>query len=258
MAMALTTKQQRFVEEYIIDFNAAAAARRAGYSSRTARSIGQENLTKPDISAAIRRTVAAQTERAGLRADDAWRELWCVASSNIGEFFDRTGPAWRLRPANEIPESALRAVKHMRLVTHTTGTGTVVMSLTIAFWNKCGALTFILKAMGELDHMTQPGVGSAHAALVLLHHKDKSEPLGDEGLADAWRSLKDDVFLAFEGGENGRDLGGRQEHIVECGRRFRWRFWEMIAKKFFVDKFYEIRIGGQVRESFCRNPKLGR
>ncbi|HEQ0372744.1 TPA: terminase small subunit [Streptococcus pyogenes] len=49
----LTIKQKRFADEYIISANATAAAIKAGYSKKTARSIGQENLTKPDIKAYI-------------------------------------------------------------------------------------------------------------------------------------------------------------------------------------------------------------
>lgn len=49
----LTPKQQRFVEEYLIDLNATQAAIRAGYSEKTAKSVGHENLTKPDIAKAI-------------------------------------------------------------------------------------------------------------------------------------------------------------------------------------------------------------
>lgn len=43
----LTEKQQRFVDEYLIDLNATQAAIRAGYSVKTADAIGCENLTKP-------------------------------------------------------------------------------------------------------------------------------------------------------------------------------------------------------------------
>ncbi|MCF0074042.1 terminase small subunit [Dyadobacter sp. CY261] len=49
----LTLKQQRFVEEYTIDFNATAACIRAGYSERTAAVIGSENIRKPNIKKAI-------------------------------------------------------------------------------------------------------------------------------------------------------------------------------------------------------------
>ncbi len=50
---ALTVKQARFCEEYVVCGNAAAAARAAGYRERSARQIGFENLTKHDIQAAI-------------------------------------------------------------------------------------------------------------------------------------------------------------------------------------------------------------
>ena len=49
----LTPKQQRFVEEYLIDLNATQSAIRAGYSEKTAKEIGSENLTKPNIAKAI-------------------------------------------------------------------------------------------------------------------------------------------------------------------------------------------------------------
>ena len=47
--MKLTLKQQKFADEYLISGNATDAAIKAGYAKRSARSIGQENLTKPDI-----------------------------------------------------------------------------------------------------------------------------------------------------------------------------------------------------------------
>ena len=59
--MKLTLKQARFVQEYLIDLNAAQAAIRAGYSAKTAREIGHQNLTKLHIAAAIEK---AQTKRA--------------------------------------------------------------------------------------------------------------------------------------------------------------------------------------------------
>ncbi|MGN0680144.1 MAG: terminase small subunit [Oscillospiraceae bacterium] len=47
----MTEKQKRFCDEYLISCNATKAAIRAGYSEKTARQIGQENLTKPYIKA---------------------------------------------------------------------------------------------------------------------------------------------------------------------------------------------------------------
>lgn len=54
----LTAKQQRFCDEYLIDLNATQAAIRSGYSKKTAKQIGQENLTKPDIKEYIEKRMA--------------------------------------------------------------------------------------------------------------------------------------------------------------------------------------------------------
>ena len=48
--MKLTTKQKNFCEYYLQTGNATEAARLAGYSDKTARVIGTENLSKPAIS----------------------------------------------------------------------------------------------------------------------------------------------------------------------------------------------------------------
>ena len=50
----LTAKQEMFVKEYLIDLNATQAAIRAGYSPDTAKEIGCENLTKPNVIKAIK------------------------------------------------------------------------------------------------------------------------------------------------------------------------------------------------------------
>lgn len=63
----LTAKQRRFCDEYLIDLNATQAAIRAGYSERTARVIGQENLLKPAIKEYIDKRMAEQ--EAALVAD---------------------------------------------------------------------------------------------------------------------------------------------------------------------------------------------
>ena len=61
----LTDRQERFVVEYLATANGAEAARRAGYSEHTARQMANENLSKPDIKAAItqkREQIMSETE----------------------------------------------------------------------------------------------------------------------------------------------------------------------------------------------------
>ena len=59
----MNSKRERFCEEYLVDSNAAAAARRAGYSVKTARSQGQRLLTFDDTKAEIARLQAEQRRR---------------------------------------------------------------------------------------------------------------------------------------------------------------------------------------------------
>lgn len=82
----LTEKQKRFVEEYLVDLNATQAAIRAGYAEKTARSIGQENLTKPDIQAAIQNAISARSERTEITQDMVLRELARIAFANGADF----------------------------------------------------------------------------------------------------------------------------------------------------------------------------
>lgn len=67
---SLSEKQKRFISEYLKDNNATQAAIRAGYSAKTARSVGSENLTKPDIAAAIARKQESIAKKAEWTATD--------------------------------------------------------------------------------------------------------------------------------------------------------------------------------------------
>ena len=79
MAAKLTERQKRFCDEYLIDLNATQAAIRAGYSKKTAKVIGSENLTKPDIAARIEKRRAAQIKRTEITADRVLLELARIA-----------------------------------------------------------------------------------------------------------------------------------------------------------------------------------
>ncbi|MDG4948817.1 terminase small subunit [Actinobacillus equuli subsp. haemolyticus] len=71
----LTDKQQRFVEEYLIDLNATQAAIRAGYSENTATEIGYENLTKPHIQNAIAEAQKQRSQRTQITQDEVLNRL---------------------------------------------------------------------------------------------------------------------------------------------------------------------------------------
>ena len=86
--MALTGKQQLFVEEYLIDLNATQAAIRAGYSVNTAEAIGFENLRKPKIAQAIAERMAERSRRTGVNQDRIVLELAKIAFVNAADMID--------------------------------------------------------------------------------------------------------------------------------------------------------------------------
>ena len=91
--MRLTTKQQRFIEEYPVDLNATQAAIRAGYSRKTAFVIGYENLQKPHIKAPIQKKLAELSRNAGITAERVLNELAIVAFGDIFDLIDYEGPS---------------------------------------------------------------------------------------------------------------------------------------------------------------------
>ena len=80
--MKLTAKQQRFVDEYLIDLNATQAAIRAGYSEKTARQIGEQNLSKLYIQTAIRERQSAIQAELHIEQRDVLTRLHQIATAD--------------------------------------------------------------------------------------------------------------------------------------------------------------------------------
>ncbi|QEL18730.1 terminase small subunit [Limnoglobus roseus] len=107
MTNTLTPKQQRFIEEYLIDLNATQAAIRAGYSEKTAKAIGHENLTKPDIQAALTEARQRITERTEITQDRVLKEYSRLAFLDIRKAFDEEG---RLKPIHDLDDDTAAAI----------------------------------------------------------------------------------------------------------------------------------------------------
>lgn len=84
----LTAKQERFVQEYLISLNATDAAIKAGYSEKTAYSIGNENLSKPIIKAAIALSQAKTEETLLITKESLIEDL--IAIKELNRFSERT------------------------------------------------------------------------------------------------------------------------------------------------------------------------
>lgn len=137
----LTPKQQRFVDEYLVDLNATQAAIRAGYSEHSASAIASENLGKPEIQTAIdirRQDLMRRTE---ITQDRVLRELAALAFSNVQNFtVDGEG---YLRLAEGAPEGAwasLSSVKYRTTVTTVGEAKKVERDVEFRMWDKPGPL----------------------------------------------------------------------------------------------------------------------
>jgi phage terminase small subunit len=71
----LTDKQKMFCKEYIVDLNATQACIRAGYSEKTAKQIGCENLSKPYLQEEIARLMKSREDRVQLTADKVLTDI---------------------------------------------------------------------------------------------------------------------------------------------------------------------------------------
>ncbi|MCT8740900.1 terminase small subunit, partial [Glaesserella parasuis] len=81
----LTDKQQRFVEEYLIDLNATQAAIRSGYAEKTANREGSRLLSNVDIQEAIQEAQNKRAARVNVTQDDVLKGLLEIISMSTGK-----------------------------------------------------------------------------------------------------------------------------------------------------------------------------
>ncbi|MFI3236800.1 MAG: terminase small subunit [Lachnospiraceae bacterium] len=117
----LTSKQQTFVDEYLIDLNATQAAIRAGYSVKSAKEIGCENLIKPNIQAAISVAMAERSKRTGFNQDRIVLELAKIGFVNMTNIVDSQG-----RIKDSATDDDLCCIESMKYKSSDTDTGSSV------------------------------------------------------------------------------------------------------------------------------------
>ena len=109
--MRLSEKQKRFCNEYLIDLNATQAAIRAGYSKKTACSIGHENLYKPDIQKYIQERQKALQQKTEITQERILKEFASIAFSDIRKFYENGV----LKSINDIDDEAAAALASVRV-----------------------------------------------------------------------------------------------------------------------------------------------
>lgn len=113
----LTARQQRFVEEYLIDLNATQAALRAGYSENNADKIGSQLLDKTRVVEAIDKAMHERSVRTQITQDRVLTELWGIATDDISNhlrFYTDSDGAVRME-VNDSQKTDTRNVKSVSL-----------------------------------------------------------------------------------------------------------------------------------------------
>lgn len=147
----LTDKQQAFVEEYLIDLNATQAAIRAGYSEDTARSIGCENLTKPDIIDAIAEATAARSAHTQITQDRILQELARIGFSDLRKALT---PGGHLLNPEDWDDDTAASISSIEVITNTKGEkddkgrSAVEYTHKLKVWDKVSALEKMGKHLG--------------------------------------------------------------------------------------------------------------
>lgn len=85
MTPKLTPKQKLFCQYYLVNLNATDAAIKAGYSKKTAKDIGCENLAKPHISAEIQEQLKERAIKIGITAESVLANLEKAIKISLGE-----------------------------------------------------------------------------------------------------------------------------------------------------------------------------
>lgn len=96
----LTPKQQRFVEEYLIDLNATRAAKAAGYSAKTSHAQGPRLLENVDVRSMIDAALAKRAEKTGIDAQWVLDRLAAEAGADVRDLYAADGS---FKPVHEWP-----------------------------------------------------------------------------------------------------------------------------------------------------------
>lgn len=145
----LSHKSARFVAEYLIDGNAAAAARRCGSTAKRADQAGYESLSKPEIAAAVRAGQAAQLAKAGVTKARLLEELGRLALVNARDYWTPEGDA---KHPNDLTDAQGACLAGFEVLIKNAAAGDGITDTIHKFklWDKVKAIELYMKHYGML------------------------------------------------------------------------------------------------------------
>lgn len=169
MAAKLTPKQQRFVDEYLVDLNATQAAIRAGYREKTAKAQGSRLLTKVDIATAIQKRREELQQNANVTVERIIQEYARIAFLDPANIF---GPDGRSLTLQDMDEDTRRAIAGLDISTIGGGDSVEIVKK-IKLADKKGALDSLAKHLGMfVDRHEVTGKDGAPLGVVVVPAKE--------------------------------------------------------------------------------------
>jgi phage terminase small subunit len=155
--MPLTPKQERFVEEYLIDMNATQAAIRTGYSKATAEAQSSRLLANVKIAAAVSAAKAERSARTNITQDMILIELAKIGFSDLRKILTKDGS---IQSPHDWDDSTAGAISSMEVVSRSAGTdedGNREFEYVskIKTWDKLTALDKLGKHLGMFQNEGQ-------------------------------------------------------------------------------------------------------
>jgi phage terminase small subunit len=159
--MALTEKQARFVQEYLIDLNATQAATRAGYSAKTAYSQAFDLLRKPEVQQAIAAAQKEREQRTHITQDRVLQEIARIAFFDLRKLYRDDGS---LRQPHELDADAAAVLAGVDVVEMAGGADfggadgvkhVPMFTKKAKVFDKVAALTLAARHLGMLTDKTE-------------------------------------------------------------------------------------------------------
>lgn len=180
----LTPRQARFVSEYLLDLNATQAAKRAGFSVRTAKAAGSRLLTFVAVAAAISEGKKQTEAKTGITRERVLAELELLAFSDVSHYL--VSDAGNVDLAAGAPNGAMRAISAIKRRVTTDSEGGVTRETEVRLWNKPEPLKLAGKHVGLfIDKNEEP----APTNIVVYAGMRPPDATGDEEASTPGASL---------------------------------------------------------------------
>lgn len=140
----LNDKQQRFCEEYTVDFNAKQAAIRAGYTPKTAEVQGVRLLSYAKVQSYIQELKQKLSEKTGITKERIVLELERIGFNNIQDYLDSGN---QVKDLTKIDRGLAASVAQIK-IENTTFDGGEKETITFKLHNKLDALEKLAKYIG--------------------------------------------------------------------------------------------------------------